>query len=213
MGKLLLLNKPFRVLCKFTDEQERTTLATYCKVPEVYAAGRLDFDSEGLLVLTDQGWLQSLISHPKYKLPKTYYAQVEGAVTSEAIALLKKGVQLKDGLTKPAKAEVVDEPDWLWERTPPIRERAAIPTTWIKLTIREGKNRQVRRMTAAVGFPTLRLIRTQIGPWEISSLANGEITEVKCPANREVAEKEFAQWVVESRSNSNGRRGARRIRR
>jgi len=206
MGKLILLNKPFRVLCKFTDEKERPTLAEYCKIPNVYAAGRLDFDSEGLLLLTDQGWLQALISHPKYKLPKTYYVQVEGDITDEAIRDLAKGVSLKDGLTKPATAKKVNEPSWLWDRTPPIRERAEIPTSWVELTIREGRNRQVRRMTAAVGFPTLRLIRGSIGPWSLNELQSGELTEVDAPKNREVAEKLFAQWVSEPAKKSRRRR-------
>ncbi|MCP4193158.1 MAG: pseudouridine synthase [Planctomycetaceae bacterium] len=206
MGKLLLLNKPFKVLCKFTDEKDRPTLAEYCKIPGVYAAGRLDFDSEGLLLLTDQGWLQSLISHPKYKLPKTYYVQVEGDITDQAIKALAKGVKLKDGLTKPAVAKKVDEPWWLWERTPPIRERKEIPTSWVELTIREGRNRQVRRMTAAVDFPTLRLIRGSIGPWSLNELQSGELTEVSAPKNREAAEKLFAQWVSEAPKKSRPRR-------
>lgn len=194
---VVLLNKPFRVLCKFTDEQERTTLAEYCDIKNVYAAGRLDYDSEGLLLLTDQGWLQNLISHPRFKLPKTYFVQVEGAITSEAVEKLRKGVELKDGLTKPAKARVVPEPSWLWDRNPPIRDRANIPTTWVELTICEGKNRQVRRMTAAVGFPTLRLIRTRIGPWELKGLKSGSWVKVQGPESREEAEKQFEKWQGE----------------
>lgn len=201
MGKLILLNKPFRVLCKFTDEQNRDTLANYCKVPDVYAAGRLDYDSEGLLLLTDQGWLQNLIAHPQYKLPKTYFAQVEGEVTPEALRQLRKGVTLKDGLTRPAKAEMVNEPKWLWERNPPIRERAAIPTSWIKLTITEGRNRQVRRMTAAVGFPTLRLIRRSIGPWDLKNIKLGEISELAAPKSRSEAEQLLKSWRVSSESS------------
>lgn len=200
---VLLLNKPFRVLCKFTDEQDRPTLSDYCKVPNVYAAGRLDFDSEGLLVLTDQGWLQNLISHPQYKLPKTYYVQVEGDISIEAVQDLRDGVMLKDGMTKPAKVRIVEEPTWLWQRTPPIRERANIPTTWLELTIREGRNRQVRRMTAAVGFPTLRLIRTEIGPWKLKTLKSGESAEVAGPKNRIEAERLFSQWVIAERGPRN----------
>ena len=174
-SKVILFNKPFQVLCQFTDEsiKKRQTLADYIDIKEVYAAGRLDFDSEGLLVLTNDGRLQARIANPLYKLPKTYFAQVEGTVSLEALNTLENGVQLKDGITKPAEAAIAEEPEWLWERTPPIRERKSIPTSWIKLTITEGKNRQVRRMTAAVGFPTLRLIRYSVGDWSIEGLANG----------------------------------------
>jgi len=175
---LLLFNKPFNVLCQFTDEPEfkdkRQTLADYLNQPEFYAAGRLDRDSEGLLLLTNDGKLQQQIANPKTKQPKTYLVQVEGEVTKEAIKQLQQGLKLKDGLTRPAKARKVSEPKWLWERNPPVRERKNIPTSWLELTITEGKNRQVRRMTAAVGFPTLRLIRTQIGKWKLGSLALGE---------------------------------------
>ncbi len=178
MSNLLLFNKPFNVLCQFTDDSphatHRETLANYISHKEFYAAGRLDRDSEGLLLLTDDGKLQHKISDPKYKLPKTYFAQVEGDVSPQAIQQLIKGVMLKDGLTRPAQAKKISSPPWLWQRTPPIRERKEIPTSWIELTITEGKNRQVRRMTAAAGFPTLRLIRTQIGPWKLKGLAPGE---------------------------------------
>lgn len=200
MGKLILLNKPFRVLSKFTDEQNRDTLAKFCKTADVYAAGRLDYDSEGLLLLTDQGWLQNLIAHPQFKLPKTYFAQVEGDVTEEALKELRRGVALKDGVTQPAQAQKVEEPIWLWERNPPIRERAAIPTSWIKLTIREGKNRQVRRMTAAVGFPTLRLIRKSIGPWDLRNISSGSLVELPAPRNRAEAEKLLARWRTPAQS-------------
>ncbi|GAB2520499.1 pseudouridine synthase [Microbulbifer agarilyticus] len=178
MSKLILLNKPFGVLCQFTDPEGRPTLASYITQPDVYAAGRLDYDSEGLLLLTADGQLQHRIAHPKNKLPKTYWAQVEGPVTEEALIALRKGVTLKDGLTAPAKARVISEPD-IWPRTPPIRERQSIPTSWIELTITEGRNRQVRRMTAAVGFPTLRLIRHAIGNWGLDGLAPGESRTVE----------------------------------
>lgn len=187
MPKLILLNKPFNVLSKFTDEQGRATLADFVKISAVYPCGRLDYDSEGLILLTDLGWLQHLISSPKHKMPKTYWAQVEGEITEEAIKKLSRGVMLKDGMTKPAKARIIEEPQILWERCPPIRERKNIPTSWLELTIFEGRNRQVRRMTAAVGFPTLRLIRKSIGNYSIDGLKNGEWREVACPKN----EKDF----------------------
>ncbi len=170
---IILFNKPFDVLCQFTDDQGRKTLADFIKQKNVYAAGRLDRDSEGLLILTDNGKLQSRITEPKNKMPKTYWVQVEGEVSDEAIRQLKDGVTLKDGLTKPAKAKVIPQPEKLWPRKPPIRERKNIPTSWIELTITEGRNRQVRRMTAATGFPTLRLIRYSIGEWTIDNIDNG----------------------------------------
>jgi len=174
--KIVLFNKPFQVLSQFTDksQKKRKTLADFIKIKEIYAAGRLDYDSEGLLVLTNNGKLQARIANPLYKNPKTYYAQVEGLASSKAIKSLQKGVKLKDGKTNPAQAELVQQPDWLWKRTPPIRERKTIPTSWIKLTITEGKNRQVRRMTSAVGFPTLRLIRYSIGDWSLKNISSGD---------------------------------------
>ena len=174
MAKLLLFNKPYEVLSQFTDDQGRKTLANFIDVPEVYVAGRLDYDSEGLLALTDSGPMQHFIANPKKKMPKTYWVQVEGEVTDAALSQLRKGVKLKDGLTKPAKAKRIPEPENLWPRHPPVRFRKNIPTQWIELTIREGKNRQVRRMTAAVGFPTLRLIRYAIGQWSLKDIAVGK---------------------------------------
>ncbi|HLN24776.1 MAG TPA: rRNA large subunit pseudouridine synthase E [Patescibacteria group bacterium] len=174
MSRVILVNKPFDVLCQFTDrEAGRRTLADYVTVPAVYAAGRLDRDSEGLVVLTDDGALQAKLSQPKHKMPKVYWAQVEGIPTEAALEQLRRGVLLKDGPTLPAGAETMAEPAALWPRDPPIRVRAAIPTAWIALTLREGRNRQVRRMTAAVGFPTLRLIRWSVGPWTLDGLASG----------------------------------------
>lgn len=171
---IILFNKPFNVLCQFTDGEGRATLADFIKQKGVYAAGRLDRDSEGLLLLTDDGKLQHKITDPKNKMEKTYWAQLEGDITNDAISQLTKGLKLKDGLTRPAKAKKIAEPTTLWPRTPPIRERKSIPTSWIELTIKEGRNRQVRRMTAAVGFPTLRLIRVSIGRWSLDTLASGE---------------------------------------
>lgn len=173
MSTLVLLNKPYQVLSQFSDNDGRKTLADYIQQKQVYPAGRLDYDSEGLLLLTDDGKLQQHIADPAYKLPKTYWVQVEGDVNPEAIQQLVKGVVLKDGKTRPAKVSVIPEPD-VWLRSPPIRERKSIPTHWLSITITEGRNRQVRRMTAAVGLPTLRLIRAQIGDWSLESLQPGE---------------------------------------
>lgn len=170
---IILFNKPFNVLCQFTDNAGRKTLADFIKFKNVYAAGRLDYDSEGLVILTDDGKLQNKISNPNNKVPKTYWVQVEGLITEQAIELLKKGVLLKEGLTQPAKAKIISQPQ-IWERVPPVRFRKNIPTSWIELTITEGKNRQVRRMTAKVGFPTLRLIRFSIGDWNLDNLKPGE---------------------------------------
>ena len=171
---LILLNKPFQVLTRFTSDDDRTTLSDYINAPGFYPAGRLDYDSEGLLLLTDDGRLQAELSHPRWKVSKTYLVQVEHTPDQHAIASLAEGIQLNDGITLPAEVEIIDEPEWLWPRVPPIRFRKMIGTAWLKLSIREGRNRQVRRMTAAVGHPTLRLIRYGIGPWTIEGLASGQ---------------------------------------
>lgn len=184
MPQLVLFNKPFNVLSQFTDSSgERQTLAAYLSnYVGFYPAGRLDFDSEGLMLLTDNGELQDTISNPRKKMPKTYMVQVEGIPDKAAMMRLSRGVQLKDGVTSPAKAQCIETPE-LWPRTPPIRYRDKIPTSWIQLTITEGRNRQVRRMTAAVGHPTLRLVRTQIGPWHLHPLRPGDhqLVEVHLP--------------------------------
>jgi len=177
LSKLIIFNKPFKVLCQFTDEAGRKTLADYVDVKEVYPAGRLDFDSEGLLLLTDDGKLQAKISHPKNKLPKTYWAQVEGIATEEDCDALIAGVQLKDGMAKAVSCKILSQPD-LWERIPPIRVRKSIPDSWIELVIYEGRNRQVRRMTAAVNLPTLRLVRVAIGKWSLGDLQPGQTNTV-----------------------------------
>lgn len=175
---LILFNKPYDVLCQFTDEGSgRPTLADFIRVPGVYPAGRLDRDSEGLLLLTDDGRLQARIADPRFKLPKSYLVQVEGDVTDAALASLRQGVLLKDGMTRPAEAERIAAPT-LWPRDPPVRFRKTVPDCWIRLTIREGRNRQVRRMTAAIGHPTLRLVRWSIGDWTLDGVAPGECREV-----------------------------------
>lgn len=166
---LILFNKPYLVLCQFSASSSKRTLADYLDQPDVYPAGRLDIDSEGLMLLTDDGKLQHSISHPARKQPKTYLVQVEGVINRDALNRLETGLKLSDFTTLPCKAIQVMPPNWIWPRDPPIRERAALPTSWIALTITEGKNRQVRRMTAAVGLPTLRLIRTAIGPFSLAS--------------------------------------------
>lgn len=169
MANLILLNKPFNVLCQFTDDSGRDTLAKYISTPGVYPAGRLDYDSEGLVLLTDSGSLQSRIADPQHKMKKTYWVQVEGHPNDDTLQSLRDGVVLKDGPTRPAKVAIIDAPQ-IWDRTPPIRQRANDVTTWLQLEISEGRNRQVRRMTAHIGHPTLRLIRYAIGPWNLSEL-------------------------------------------
>ena len=174
MPRLLLFNKPYGVLCQFTGDGARRTLKDFIDVPGVYAAGRLDADSEGLLVLTDDGRVQAAIADPRHRLEKGYWAQVEGVPTPAALEALRRGVALRDGPTRPARARAIPEPGGLWPRDPPIRVRKAIPTAWLELRIGEGRNRQVRRMTAAVGLPTLRLIRTRIGDYALDGLRPGE---------------------------------------
>ncbi len=181
MARLILFNKPHGVLSQFTDrgtETTRATLSDFIAVPGVYPAGRLDRDSEGLLLLTDDGRLQARIAEPKFKMPKTYLVQVEGDVADDALAQLRSGVRLKDGLTLPADVERIEAPD-LWPRDPPVRFRKSVPDCWLKLTIREGRNRQVRRMTAAVSHPTLRLVRWQIGEWTLDDVPQGEWREIE----------------------------------
>ncbi len=184
MAKLILFNKPFDVLTQFTDAKNptpRRTLSEFGLPPKVYPAGRLDRDSEGLLLLTDNGPLQAAISNPKYKEPKTYLALVEGAATDADLQPLRDGVTLKDGPCRPAKARVIAPPA-LWDRDPPVRFRKSVPDTWIEITITEGRNRQIRRMTAAIGFPTLRLVRWSIAEWSVEGLALGEWRELEVPA-------------------------------
>ncbi len=173
MPKIILLNKPFKVMCQFTDQEGRATLSDFISTKNVYAAGRLDYDSEGLVVLTDDGKLQQQISNPKTKMKKTYWAQVEGKPCESDLAPIRNGIHLKDGPCRPAKVNIIDAPD-VWPRTPPIRARKEIPTTWLEIIISEGRNRQVRRMTAAAGYPTLRLIRVKIGEWSVLNLDPGQ---------------------------------------
>lgn len=177
MSRLILFNKPCRVMSQFSPSADRATLADYLSIPGVYPAGRLDYDSEGLLLLTDDGALQARISEPRFKLPKTYLVQVEGAPTDEQLRPLRQGIDLKDGRALPAETTLI-EPPALWPRNPPVRERRHIPDTWVSITISEGRNRQVRRMFAAIGFPVLRLVRWQIGEWALDGLAPGEWREI-----------------------------------
>lgn len=176
MTRVVLFNKPFRVMSQFREAGEKVTLSSYFEDPDLRIAGRLDYDSEGLLLLSDDGQLVQKITNPSFKLKKTYWAQVEGELTEEALAQLRCGVKLKDGKTLPASAKLIKQPANLWPRDPPIRYREAIPTSWLELTISEGRNRQVRRMTAAVNFPTLRLVRAKVGGWSLGDLKPGDWT-------------------------------------
>lgn len=182
---LVALNKPFGVLCQFTDDAGRRTLADVVPQKGVYAAGRLDHDSEGLLLLTDDGRLQHRLADPKHKQPKTYVVQVEGMPTEDALEQLRRGVTLNDGPTLPAGAEQISEPDWLWPRDPPVRYRKTVPDAWLRITLREGRNRQIRRMTAAVGLPTLRLIRVAVGDYQLDRLGVGEVRILDGQPSRE----------------------------
>jgi 23S rRNA pseudouridine2457 synthase len=179
MARIILLNKPYGVLCQFTSEDGRSTLKDFVPVSGVYAAGRLDADSEGLVVLTDDGAMQARISHPRHKLAKTYWAQVEGIPDEAALERLRTGVDLGDFITKPCQVRLIAEPEDLWPRDPPIRYRAAIPTSWLELALTEGKNRQVRHMTAKAGFPTLRLIRWAVGSWNLAGMPPGAWRQVR----------------------------------
>ena len=189
MSGIILFNKPYGVLCQFRAVDGRQTLKDFIVEPAIYPAGRLDADSEGLLALTGDGILQNHISAPEHKLVKTYYAQVEGMPTAKAIEQLRSGVALREYVSKPAKVELVEPPDWLWPRQPPVRFRKNIPTSWLRIAISEGKNRQVRHMTAAVGFPTLRLIRFAIGDWTIAELAPGQNRKIEFDLHTENARK------------------------
>ncbi len=181
MSQLILFNKPFRVMSQFSACDDKRTLADFIDLPGVYPAGRLDYDSEGLLLLTDDGALQHRIAHPRHKQPKTYWVQVEGSASDEQLTQLRSGVALNDGPTLPAQARLIDEPA-LWPRNPPIRFRQSIPTCWLELVITEGRNRQVRRMTAAVGLPTLRLVRVAIGDWRLDGLQPGQWRRLDLPS-------------------------------
>jgi len=206
VSKIILFNKPFGVLSQFTDADGRATLKDFIDIPDVYPIGRLDKDSEGLLALTDDGKLKHHLAHPKHKVWKTYWVQVEGTASVEAIEQLTQGVKLKDGLTKPAKVRTLETPD-IWDREPPIRVRASIPDQWLEIQIREGKNRQIRRMTAAVDLPTLRLVRVAIGEWTLGNLALGESTTVTLPKNNNT---QGTQHGLETSRHSRRHRRTRR---
>lgn len=205
MSRVILFNKPFGTVCRFGAETGRYTLGDWLDIPRVYPAGRLDRDSEGLVVLTDDGGLAHRITHPKRKLTKTYWVQVEGAPDTQALAALRGGVALREATTRPARVQSMTAPASLWERDPPIRYRARIPTTWLELELREGRNRQVRRMTAAVGFPTLRLIRYGIGDWTLDGLAPGQSRQMtvhlpRAPAGRAASASPRSRRATKRRS-------------
>lgn len=183
---MLLFNKPYGVVCQFSASGDRPTLKDFIAVPDVYPAGRLDADSEGLVVLTDRGDLQHRIAHPRTKLPKTYWVQVEGEPTDDQLDRLATGIDLGDFVTRPARVREIPKPPGLWERTPPIRFRKTVPTAWLEVVLTEGRNRQVRRMTAAVGLPTLRLIRCRIGDWSVADIAPGEWREVAVTGSKKM---------------------------
>lgn len=212
MSRLVLFNKPYGVLSQFTDASGRPTLKHFFADQLIYPAGRLDFDSEGLLLLTDDGQLQHRISDPRFKQPKTYWVQVDGKISDEAIRQLQAGITLKDGPTRPASARRMEEPENLWLRNPPVRYRAAIPTSWLELTISEGRNRQVRRMTAAVGFPTLRLIRAKIGNWELGNLQPGEWLELTVESPKPTGIKPTTSAQPPARPSASARPNTRRRR-
>ncbi len=205
----LLFNKPYMVLTQFTDAEERSTLADYVQVKGVYAAGRLDRDSEGLLLLTSDGQLQSHIASPQFKQPKTYWVQVEGIPSEEQLEQLRRGIMLKDGKTQPADVRQIPEPD-LWPRHPPVRYRKSVPDCWLEITIREGRNRQVRRMTAAIGHPTLRLVRYRIGPWTLDGLAPGEYREITPPAIPNSPQLHSPAKSLQGKKNSKNRSSGKR---
>jgi 23S rRNA pseudouridine2457 synthase len=208
--RLILLNKPFQVLPQFTSPDERLCLRQFVPLRGFYPAGRLDYDSEGLMVLTDFGPWQARISQPGSGMPKSYLAQVEGVIGAAALAALRAGVTLNDGPTLPAVADAVQEPEWLWPRDPPIRHRKTVPTAWLALTLREGRNRQVRRMTAAVGLPTLRLLRVGIGPWRVEGLSPGQWREVaRDEAEAALADGRLRRRAPAPRSSSRARGPAR----
>jgi len=204
---LILLNKPYGVISQFSEHEKHIPLSNFITEKNFYPAGRLDHDSEGLLILTDEGKIQHCLSHPKHKQPKTYWVQVEGEITNEALVALEKGVELKDGKTLPAKTKKIEEPN-LWPRDPPVRYRAEIPTSWCELTITEGKNRQIRRMTAAVGFPTLRLIRYSIGEFTIDGLSPGEWRKIPTP--QQLTQQADAIKLLGTSRNSRGNHSSRR---
>jgi 23S rRNA pseudouridine2457 synthase len=207
MSRLILLNKPFGVVCQFSGGPGRATLKDFVAVPDVYPAGRLDTDSEGLLLLTDDGRLQHRIADPRHKWPKTYLVQVEGEPDEAAVARLRAGLDLGDCVTQPCAARRVAEPGWLWPRDPPVRFRKSVPTSWLEIVLREGKNRQVRRMTAKVGVPTLRLVRIAIGPWSLAGLGPGEWRDVE--VGEDSGDEEGAASSARASRIAPGRRGRR----